>query len=99
MVLYFNILFELTLIFYNLNIFKASQMEFSKVNSRATTKDIPLIKAASRYKKLEINPLIFDCPPPIYSCSNDKGWSLLAKSIIWKDSDLIKIIKHAMIYV
>lgn len=35
-------------------------------------------------KPTYINPLHFDCPPPVYESSHDFGWTKIAKAIIAK---------------
>ncbi|CAI2359411.1 unnamed protein product [Moneuplotes crassus] len=42
-----------------------------------------------------INPLIFDCPPPVYEETQDTGWESIAKAIVTNQSSLTKLIKHA----
>ena len=66
--------------------------------SKTVSFDSPVVKTIYQRRSNEINPLTFDWPPPIFSDTNDKGWWLLAKSIIWKETELIKLIKHARVY-
>ncbi|CAI2360197.1 unnamed protein product [Moneuplotes crassus] len=42
-----------------------------------------------------INPLQFDCPPPNYEETNNRGWESIAKAIVTNQSSLTKMIKHA----
>jgi len=52
-------------------------------NSYRTTNEIP------------INPLTFDCPPPVYENPKSGGWTLIAKAIVTNNTKFRKIIKHA----
>ncbi|CAI2375007.1 unnamed protein product [Moneuplotes crassus] len=55
--------------------------------------------STGRAKTIEkINPLTFDCPPPIFDDVPNRGWLFCAQSIISTDSGFPKKVKQASFY-